>query len=235
MGQVALLDTAANNLANVDTNGYQVDRLVFRRAMSESMRGQQAHPSLEYAVTRSPSPDMRAGRIVPTGRELDVAISDDNAFFAVETDQGIRYTRAGNLQVMPDGAIATPQGFPYLGQQMRPLVVPRDAGQVSIDNTGELLIDGVASGMRLAVVEFGDVTQLQKEGNVLLRAPLEAGTPNVLVTPYLQTQALEKATDRAFQHMSAVVDASRNFDILSQVIQAFRDVEKSAARDIHGA
>lgn len=234
VGQVAHLDNASNNLANVETPGFQVDRMVFRHALEGSTRGVRAAPSLDYAVARSVSPDLRAGRVVPTGRELDVAIVDDNAFFAVETDYGIRYTRAGNLQVMPDGVLGTPQGLPYLGQNHRPIVLLPGTSQVSIEPTGELKVDGELSGQRLLVVQFEDPNALVKEGNVTLFAPREAGAPELIATPYLQSHALEYATDRAFSHMSQVIHATRNFSMMTQVIEAFKTVEDSAARDIIG-
>lgn len=234
VGQIAHLDSASNNLANLETPGFHVDRMVFRRALTGSTPGQQAHPSLEYSVTRSATPDMRAGRITPTGRELDVALPDDNAFFAVQTEQGVRYTKAGNLQVMPDGVLATPEGFPYLGANMRPIAVPLDTASVAIQPTGEMQIDGELDGQRLLVVQFTDPNQLQKESGVMFRAPREAGPPTRLVDPYMETGALEKSTDRAFSHMRDVMDASRSFSLITQVIEQFRAVEESAARDIVG-
>lgn len=236
VGQVALLDTAANNLANVDTNGFQPDRLVFRRVLSGNMAAaERSHPSLEYAVGRTSSPEIRAGRSVPTGRDLDLAITADGQYFAVGTANGVRYTRAGSTQISPDGTLATPNGLPYLNQNLRPIVIPPGTGNVRIENTGELTYDGVPSGERIVVTEFTNAAALQKEGSVLLFAPPAAGTPTRVNTPYLQTAALEKGTDNAMRHMSTVVQASRDFEVLSQVIEAFRDVEKSAARDIDGS
>ncbi len=234
VGQVAHLDTAANNLANIETPGYRVDRMVFRRALEGSLKGHRAHETLEASVVRSVSHDMRAGRIVPTGRELDVALSDDNAFFAVQTPHGIRYTRAGNLNILPDGSLTGPGGTPYLGVNQLPIAVSPTAATVEISNTGELKVDGETDGQRLMVVQFPDYRQLRKEGDVLMFAPREAGPPALLDQPFMQTRALEKTTDTAFEYMSEVTTASRNFDVLTEVIQAFRDVEQRAARDIHG-
>jgi flagellar basal-body rod protein FlgF len=234
VGQVAQLDTAANNLANLDTPGYRVDRMVFRRALEGSLKGHRPHESMEHTVVRSVSHDMRAGRIVPTGRDLDVALSDDNAFFAMETPQGVRYTRAGSVHVMPDGALAGPSGIPYLGANLRPLTVPLDARSVEINANGELSIDGEVDGQRMMVVQFADHRQLQKEGDVLFRAPREAGVPVLITNPYMQTKALEKSTDVAFKALSEVTDASRNFNMLSKVIEAFSSIERKAANDIHG-
>ncbi len=234
VGQVAHLDTAANNLANIETPGYRVDRMVFRRALEGSLKGHRPHQTMEASVVRSVSHDMRAGRIVPTGRDLDVALSDDNAFFAVQTPHGTRYTRAGNLSIMPDGTLTGPTGTPYLGVNQQPVVVSPVATSVEISTTGELKVDGETDGQRLMVVQFPDFEQLQKEGDVLMFAPMEAGPPSLMQDPFMQTGALEKTTDTVFEYMSEVTTASRNFDILTQVIQAFRDVETKAARDIHG-
>jgi flagellar basal-body rod protein FlgF len=234
IGQVTLLDTAANNLANLDTNGFMADRLLFRRTLSSAMGPERTDPSLEYAVTRTARPDLRSGRIVPTGRDLDVAIVDDARFFAVDTPFGPRFTRAGSCVVAQDGMLTGPNGTPYLGQGYQPIIVPPGTGHVNIDTNGEVLADGNPTGQRLLVVEFPNPDALRKEGNMMLVAPPEAGPPAVVESPYLQVQALEKVTDRAFEHMSSVMSASRDFEILSQVIQAFRDVEDSAARDISG-
>lgn len=234
VGQVAQLDTAANNLANLETPGYRVDRMVFRRALEGSIKGYKPHETLEASVVRSVSHEMRAGRVVPTGRHLDVALSDDNAFFAVETPQGVRYTRAGSLHVMPDGAITGPSGIPYLGPGMRPLYVPPGATNVDIDNTGQISVDGEPDGQSLLVVKFPQFEQLRKEGNVLLHAPREAGPAEQVWPAYLQTGALEKSTDHAFQFMSEVTTSSRNFEMLTQVIEAFSNIEERTARDIFG-
>jgi flagellar basal-body rod protein FlgF len=235
VSQVALLDTAANNLANVDTNGFQPDRLVFRRVLQSAHGGGEAHPSLEYSVGRTSAHETRAGRAVPTGRDLDLALTGDGQYFPVQTADGVRYTRAGSLQIAPDGALTMQGGATYLNQNHRPIIVPLGVGHVKVENTGELSYDGRPSGERIAVVQFHNPGALVKEGNVLLAAPPAAGPPLRVDVPYLQTGALEKGSDQAMKHMSTVVQASRDFEVLSQVIQAFRDVEKSAARDISGS
>jgi len=234
IGQVAHLDTAANNLANIDTAGYRVDRMVFRRALEGSLKGHRAHESMEASVVRSVSHDMTPGRIVPTGREMDVALTGENQFFAVDTPLGTRYTRAGNIHIMPDGALAGPSGIPYVSQNRQPIMVPPDASRVELTNMGDVKVDGEATGQRLLVVEFADHKQLMKEGDVLFGAPAEAGPPATVTDPYMQTHALEKSTDRAFKHLSEVTHASRNFNMLSKVIEAFSKVEQSAAKGIHG-
>jgi len=234
IGQVNRLDTAANNLANVDTNGFMADRLLFRRSLSSAMGPDRTDPSLEYSVSRTAQPDLRPGRIVPTGRDLDVAIPEDGKFFAVQTAAGTRYTRAGSLVVGSDGTLTGPGGTPYLGQNYQPIVIPQGTSRVTLNANGEVVADGIPNGQRLLVVEFQNPNALRKESGMTLMAPPEAGTIFQVGSPYLQVQALEKSGDRAFEHMSAVVSASRDFEVLSQVIQAFRDVEDSAARDISG-
>lgn len=234
VSQVANLDNASNNLANLETPGFHVDRLLFRRALTGSTPGQRAHSTLEYSVTRSASPDMRAGRIVPTERELDVAMPDDNAFFAIQTERGTRFTKAGNIQLMPDGVLATPTGEAYLGANMKPISVPLGTTNVRLSTTGEVIVNELPSGQRLQVVAFENPNALEKEGGVLFRAPAGAGVPSRIDTPYMQVGALEMQTDKAYKYMSAVVDASRTFGMMTEVIDAFRNIEQRAARDIAG-
>src|SRR5690606_7190098 len=100
---------------------------------------------------------------------------------------------------------------------------------IEINGNGELSVDGEVDGQRMMVVEFPQYQFLQKEGDVLFRAPREAGSPSLITTPYMQTKALEKSTDVAFKALSDVTDASRNFNMLSKVIEAFSSIEKKAA------
>lgn len=229
VAQTNALDVAANNVANASTPGFRADRELFRQTLAEAQAG--ADPSLRYNVVRSVQPDLNAGQITSTGRPLDVALRGPDGLFVVGTPQGERYTRAGHVTVGSDGTLTTPDGKPYLGADRRPLRVPPDAGSVTFSPDGSLLVDGVEAGSKLAVVSFQNPGGLEKEGDVLLRARPEAGRAQP-ATADLEVGALELSNASAIHGMTSLVTASRHFEMLTKVIEAFSQADRSAATSI---
>lgn len=102
----AILDTTANNLANVSTYGYKGSRVSFSTALSQTQFAGTA-PSGEVGgvnprqvglgvTTSSIDVDMRQGSLLSTGRNLDLAIQG-NGFFSVTDGDRTYYSRVGNF------------------------------------------------------------------------------------------------------------------------------------------
>ena len=229
VGQTAALDVAANNIANSSTPGFRADRELFRETLANAERG--ADGSLRYSVVRNVRPDLNAGQITTTNRGLDVALRGPDGFFAVKTPQGERYTRAGHMSVSADGTLTTSNGLPYLGANRQPIRVPPDSKEVTFGPDGSLLVDGMESGSKLGVFKFGNAAGLEKEGNVLLRARPEAGRAQPMDAD-LEVGALELSNSTAIAGMTSLVTASRHFEMLTKVIEAFATADRSAATSI---
>ncbi len=239
VGQTAALDTAAQNIANAATPGYKSDEVVFRQSLVKavggavgSKAGNLATSSTRYAISRTTVPDFRAGGIVQTARPLDVAIPDDKSFFAVSTTQGERYTRAGSFRLTVDGSLTTPDGHPVIATNRRPIKVDPQARNVSIDRTGSMVVDGV-QGQQIARVSFANMNGLERTGEVLFKAKPEAGPP-LRSDVQLETSSIEQSNANAVTGMTSMVNTSRNFEMISKVIEAFGQIDKRAANDIMG-
>ena len=224
------LDIASENVANASTVGYRADRTIFRQVLTSAQEVNPGSSSMRYAVTRTVQPDLQAGEIRETGNPLDVALTDDSSFLTVRTAEGLRYTRAGKLSVQADGTLITPQGYPVLADNLRPIVIPLQS-TATFDDSGRLLIDGVQSDQSLSIVTFPNVHGLIKEGSALMRARPEAGKP-IRVDAQLRVGALEMSNSNALQSMSGLVTATRQFEMLARVIDAFSQAERRAATDI---
>lgn len=136
------LSAIANNLANLNTVGYQQTRAVFRdmfyQNIGESGSGnpiQLGAGSQIGALTTV----FGGGSIESSGLATDVAISG-NGFFVLKNAEDYRFTRAGNFHVGPDGNLLSENGeqvmgYPALsgaipaGQALGPLQVGK--GQIS--------------------------------------------------------------------------------------------------------
>jgi flagellar basal body rod protein FlgG len=165
----------ANNLANVDTPGFKPDRVAFVERLNASMaRGTARHGLLEPmtgGVFEAPVyTDFTQGGLVATGAPLDVALEGDG-FLAVQTADGVRYTRDGRMLMDKDGGLVhAGSGGRVLDSSGRPLVLsPGRAGRVSIDETGLIRQAGETIG-RLGIVGFEDRSGLEKEGRNLFAA-----------------------------------------------------------------
>lgn len=232
VGQIAALDSAAQNIANATTPGFRAEEAVFRQTLVKSINNNTGTKSLRYAVSRTTVPDFRAGQMVQTGRPLDVAITDDKSFFMVSTPAGERYTRAGNFRLALNGSLTTPDGYPVLGANHRPLKIDPNSRDVSIDREGRVSADGVP-GPELGLVTFSNLGALERDGQVLFRARPDAGAPQASDS-LLETSSLEMSNANAVTGMTSLVNSSRNFEMISKVIEAFGEIDKRAATGIMG-
>src|ERR1700733_6080350 len=100
--QVALereLDVVANNVANINTNGFKSNSLVFSEYVmpnAKAQTGSRLNQPVSYVVDRSMLTNFSQGTLETTGNDLDFAVHGDG-YFAVQTQQGERYTRAGSF------------------------------------------------------------------------------------------------------------------------------------------
>lgn len=233
VGQSAALDVAANNVANASTPGFRAETAIFRQTLASAVNRNPGTSSQRFAITRTTTPDFRAGQIVHTGRGLDVAIPDDSSFFAISTPNGERFTRAGSFRVSIDGNIVTPNGQAVLGENHRPVKVPANASSVEITPDGVVAVDGQPTTAKIGVFTFQNLSGLEKEGEILFRARPEAGKA-VAHSVALETNALEQSNANAISSMTTLVNASRQFEMVAKVIEAFSQTERRAATDIMG-
>jgi flagellar basal-body rod protein FlgF len=230
VGQQTALDVAAGNIANASTPGYRADRALFRQTLVAANNRSAPTQSLRYSIARTVEPDRRQGQLQQTGRGLDVALRDPDTLFVVRTPNGERYTRAGSFDVRADGRLTTRGGELVMGNGHKPIVLPPNASDVHISPSGDIIANGEPTGMKLLVVSFPKPEGLTKEGSVLLRAQ-NAGRP-VQRDPDLATESLELSNASALDGMTSLVGASRDFEMMSKVVEAFSEIERRSATDI---
>src|SRR5688572_11606313 len=117
-------DQIANDLANASTPGYKSDRtaqstfgdLLLANSTNGAVVGRQSTAVQVAEIRTDFTPS--AGR--ETGEPLDFAITGEG-FFAVQTPEGVRYTRNGQFSLDTSGRLVTAQGHPVLGSGGRPI------------------------------------------------------------------------------------------------------------------
>jgi flagellar basal-body rod protein FlgG len=136
-------DQIANDLANASTPGYKADRTAQQSfgnlLLSNSVTGQQVGAQSTAVQVRSIQTDFTPQPLRDTGEPLDFGIVGDG-FFAVQTAQGVRYTRDGQFTSNAQGQLVTEQGDRVLGRNGRPVTIGSD-GRVDPRNLNVVLLN----------------------------------------------------------------------------------------------
>ena len=221
--QVALrreLDVVANNIANIDTTGYKGSSALFEEYLSSATNGNQG-PPISFVRDRATYIDMSRGPVRHTGNPLDLAI-DGGAFFAVQTPNGVRYTRNGAFKIDATGQIVTSDGYPVLGDGGPIKLQPNDSQlQVSPDGTvsvreGNSNADSERGKLRLA--RFANINQLQKDGASMFNY-LGTGQPPQDTTSKVIQGSLEQSNVKGVLEMARMIEITRSYQQISAMMQ----------------
>ncbi len=164
------------------------------------------------AASTSGAADHSSGSIQDTGRNLDIAIEGD-AFLQVQTKNGVRYTRAGNLNLDANGQLIT-QGGEIVTGTNGPITVPQK-GTLSIGQDGSLSSDGQQFDS-LKLVRFDKPTSaLVKEGTSLFMLT-GAEQPKGATSAKVVQGALEGSNINTISEMVAMINNNREFDSIQK-------------------
>lgn len=219
----------ANNLANLDTSG-------FRASMEVATNQQLGGFGYDDRHLSSMQADMvstRAGAVRETGRPLDVAIGGQG-YLAVQNGDGEAYTRSGEIEIGPDGALSV-HGHPLLGEG-GPIVLPQHtAVEVGTDGTISVLTEGatqmqVVDKLRLVNATGAELTK-NEAGLIVSRDGGNLPTdPNVKVRP----RALEGSNVSAVEEMVATMSLNRSFEVQMRLFKASDSMNETGNKLIAG-
>jgi flagellar basal-body rod protein FlgF len=206
------LSVVANNIANADTPGFKLEMAMVQEEQATPPGGDSP---ISYVLDNGIVRDFGQGALNRTDSPLDVAIEGD-AFFAVQTGGGTRYTRDGRFSLDAQNRLVTQDGDPVLGAGGQPITLNPTAGEPSIGQDGAIMQGTVTAG-RIGVMRFADISALSKEGGNLFSAPQGAAAPapdarlhqNMIeasnVKPVLEITNLIEIT-RAYERVAKMMD-----------------------------
>lgn len=234
MARMVELDTISNNLANAGTAGFKQDLAV--KSAARDMRIFRMSSSTTDPVFLGPlgtglNPpqaftDLSQGAIKPTGNPLDLAIQGAG-FFAVETPNGVRYTRDGAFTRSADGYLTTREGYAVLGQEG---AIQLPGGDVEVRENGEVYAGGLYVDT-LVVVDFPEES-LSKVGNNLF-APADGTTPETAEGRVLQGN-LETSNVNIVKAMVDLISATRAYEASQKILIAQDSTLGMAVSEIAG-
>jgi flagellar basal-body rod protein FlgG len=211
------LNAVSNDLANVDTPGYQAQELGFHDLLYTTAGPQNA---TTYATGAGSAADIvgrnqAVGQIAQTGRSLDVAVLGPG-FLEVRRPNGtIGLTRNGTLELNANRQLTTATGMIVMPGVTIPNGVPID--KVSIAANGTVQVSGKAIG-RIALVTVPAPDRLLDAGDSTFSATPASGGIRAATGTTLQQGALEQSNVDMATAMGEMVDAQRSYQMDSRAI-----------------
>jgi len=212
-GLAIQLQVIASNVANANSAG-------FKRMVSSFVTQDQTDPYVEDVMNpvwpelAGVSLDTSQGPVTNTGRPLDLAIQGD-AFFAIETPDGTRYTRRGCIRESADGELVDPSGNRYMAAGGS-LHIPDGTTYLTVQRNGEVLADGQSAG-RLALYDIPDQAALVPEGGGLYRNDGAAAKP--AVSSSVLQGALEGSNVQPVSEMVNLINVTRAYEAAARILR----------------
>jgi flagellar basal-body rod protein FlgF len=237
MARTQALDTAANNLANAGTVGFRAERDHFASVMAGSMdqnvetASQVGQAVNGFSVLGGSSLDLGQGQLTATGNPLDLAING-SGFFALQTANGVRYTRDGSFTRSSAGVLESSQHEPVLGTDGKPITIPTGAVHISTDGTVSVATaDGSSIAGKVGVVDFADRSVLKAEGSN--RFAVADGAKPVASNATVQQSSVEGANEDAIHGTMQLVLVQRQAEMMQKAMSVFNnDFDKTATEDL---
>ncbi len=229
LAQMARQLAISNNLANLNTPGYRQDITSLEEYPALDLfrlfDGQPAWVGALGTGVAAPPPmvDLAQGALVDTGRPLDLAISGP-AFFAVQTPEGVRYTRDGSFSRNAQGFLVNSSGYPVLGEG-GPVQLPE--GEVLVSGDGTIAVGGQQIG-RLLLTEF-QPGQVRKVGANLFEATGQGQPP---ANSAVNQGFLEMANVDLAQAVVDMMAATRSYEASLRLLQMQDEILSRSVNDV---
>lgn len=225
--QIALqrqMDVLANNMANMNTTGFKSEQILFEEYVMPVARDKD-FPTLDQPLSFvqdwATIHDLSGGAMVQTGSELDVGLNGDG-FFAVQTADGERWTRAGSFQLSNNGTLVDSNGNPVLGNGGPIQFGPEETG-ILIGSDGSVSSSGGQKG-RLRLVEFDNVQELTREGDNLWAG----GTPVAATNTRTMQGFIEKSNVSGVSEMAEMIRVTRAYESAASLAQKQDELRRNA-------
>lgn len=218
----------ANNLANAQTNGFKA-QLEQARAMPAFGEGL---PTRVFSMTESPANDFESGAMIQTDRELDVAIQGDG-WFSVLDDQGNEaYTRAGNFQLGPNGALEDGHGNALVGDA-GPIFLPLPLSKINIASDGTISVrpQGAPETVLAEVGRLKLVNPQQRDmvrGNDGLYRMRDGNQAEADANVSLRTGMLEGSNVNPVEEMVSMISLQRHYEMQVKLMKQAEDLNRRA-------
>lgn len=217
----------SGNVANVDTPGFKRQVLpeeVFSQAMLLAKLGpgsRELGDTTTKTILAEPITDFSQGQIIHSDDKYHFALNG-NGFFGILTEEGPRYTRAGDFRVDAAGFLSDAHGGRVLLNNWQPLQVRGD--DFKIENDGTVMIDGGPRG-KLMITDFAEPTALVKDARGQFVG--DSAMP-FLGTAKVVQNSLERANVDPGQELIDMMLVNRIFESAQRIVSTYDQLMEKA-------
>ena len=232
--QQTMVDSIANNLANINTNGYKRAQVNFqdllylkiREAGREVASGVTAPSGLEIGSgvqMASTNKVFTVGSLQNTGRALDIAIQGDGFLEVTLPNGDKRYTRDGSIQMDADGQLVNASGYAVSPS----ITIPTEATSIDIGTDGTVSVQTPSGSTVVGTLDlyrFQNNAGLSAEGGNLFMETEASGTATAGTAGEegygsILSKFLEKSNVEMVNELVNLITAQRGYEINSRCIR----------------
>jgi flagellar basal-body rod protein FlgG len=247
--QETQMTVTANNLANVNTNGFKKSRAVFDDLLYQNLSQVGAATSQN---TLSPSglslgtgvrvvateKSFTQGSLDNTGNSLDIAIQGQGFFQVLRPDGTLGYTRDGSFQVNAQGQVVTANGY-----QIQPAItIPTGAQSVTVgtDGTVSVTMPGQATPTTVGTLQLANFINpagLQDVGGNLAvesaaSGPAQTGNPGINGMGTLVQGSLESSNVDVVEELVNMIETQRAYEMNSKAVETTDQMLQYASQNM---
>ena len=245
--QLKKLDILSNNIANINTQGFKKDMLVYEEKKPpfqetplngfdmknlNSFHG--SDPAVSYVQATQSLIDFTQGSLIKTDNPLDVAI-EGKGFFVINTPTGDRYTRNGNFHLDGLGQLVDQKGNMIMTRGDEPILIPFGTKQITINQDGSVFggaeIDQDPLG-QLKIVNFNNLQSLTKEGEGFYKIS-DSSVKEILVNDAKVLQGFtENSNSNAIHEMTQMIETVRQLEAYQKIIQSIDELDDQSVNSL---
>ena len=241
------IEVIANNIANVNTNGYKKNKPEFQDLMYQQVTANPlttsepgvmdvASKNIQVGIGVKPSSNIKMfqqGDLQATNNQFDLAIQGDGFFQLRRSDGSIVYTRDGSFKLNGDGQLVSDGGYILepdisLNEDTVGFTVAKDGTINSKENGGDSFTIGSIELARFinpaGLKSIGDnlYAETEASGQPILGSPGETGFGEI------QQGYVESSNVDIVEEMIAMITAQRAYEINSKTVKTVEEMMRLA-------
>lgn len=224
------MDLIANNIANMNTNGYRAQNMVFTEFVEKAAREDSMKDPLSMVLDYGHYQNTAPGSMKRTENPLNIAI-EGPGYIGIQTPEGTMYTRNGDFQININGELVTGTGHLVANSGGGPIIIPAGTSEIQITEDGVVATeDGEVAQIMLS--EFENLQTLEAVGNGLYKTESPA-------LPAENSRAiqgmLEGSNVNPVLEMTRMIDVLRAYQSTQNMLQSEHDRQRAMIRQMGNA
>ncbi|KAF0195855.1 MAG: flagellar basal-body rod protein FlgF [Bacillota bacterium] len=217
----------SGNVANADTAGFKRQVLpeeVFAQAMLLARLGpgsRELGDTTVKTVLAEPVTDFSQGQLVHSDDNFHLALHG-NGFFAILTEEGPRYTRAGDFRIDAAGFLSDAHGGRILLDNWQPIQIK--GIDFAIESDGTIMMEGGPRG-RLMITDFAEPAALVKDARGQFIGDEAVPFPG---TARVVQNSLERSNVDPAQELIDMMLVNRIFESAQRIVSTYDQLMEKA-------